>query len=90
MGNGMEQHCATFTDKQRFDLEHHDVRIRVWRHHDKRLLNRCIAHRHTDPAPGIMVWDDIRFNYCTPLVRIAGTLNNRHYISEVLEPVVFP
>ncbi|GFW60542.1 transposable element Tcb1 transposase [Trichonephila clavipes] len=26
----------------------------------------------------------------TPLVRIAGTLNSQRYISEVLQPVVFP
>ncbi|GFU53246.1 transposable element Tcb1 transposase [Trichonephila clavipes] len=28
--------------------------------------------------------------FSTPLVRIAGTLNNQRYISEVLEPVVLP
>ncbi|GFW04687.1 transposable element Tcb1 transposase [Trichonephila clavipes] len=47
-------------------------------------------HSYTGPAPGIMVWGGIRYHFRTPLVRIAGTLNSQCYISEVLEPVVFP
>ncbi|KFM57988.1 Transposable element Tcb1 transposase, partial [Stegodyphus mimosarum] len=48
------------------------------------------THRHTSPAPGIMVWGGIGYHSRTPLVRIAGTLNSEHYISEVLEPIVLP
>ncbi|GFV98206.1 transposable element Tcb1 transposase [Trichonephila clavipes] len=44
-------------------------------------------HRHTSPAPGIMVWGGIGYHSRTPLVRIVGTLNSQCYISEVLEPV---
>ncbi|GFY07787.1 transposable element Tcb1 transposase [Trichonephila clavipes] len=47
-------------------------------------------HRHTGPAPGIMVWGGIGYHSRTSLVRIAGTLNSQRYISEVLEPVVLP
>ncbi|GFX10515.1 transposable element Tcb1 transposase [Trichonephila clavipes] len=47
-------------------------------------------HRHTGPAPGIMVWGGIGYHSHTPLVRIAGNLNSQRYISEVLEPVVIP
>ncbi|GFS96679.1 transposable element Tcb1 transposase [Trichonephila clavipes] len=54
------------------------------------MLNSCVMHRHTGPAPGIMVWGGIGYNSRTPLVRIAGTLNSQSYISEVLEPVVLP
>ncbi|GFU74261.1 transposable element Tcb1 transposase [Trichonephila clavipes] len=54
------------------------------------MLNSCVMHRHTGPTPGIMVWGGIGHQCRTPLVRIAGTLNSQHYISEVLEPVVFP
>ncbi|GFW57857.1 transposable element Tcb1 transposase [Trichonephila clavipes] len=32
----------------------------------------------------------IGYHSRTPLIRIAGTLNNQRYISEVLEPVVLP
>ncbi|GFV89418.1 transposable element Tcb1 transposase [Trichonephila clavipes] len=37
-----------------------------------------------------MVWGSIGYHSRTPLVHIAGTLNRRHYISKVLEPVVLP
>ncbi|KFM74538.1 hypothetical protein X975_11207, partial [Stegodyphus mimosarum] len=54
------------------------------------MLNSCIMHRPTGPAPGIMVWSGIGYHSRTPLVRTAGTLNRQRYISEVLEPVVLP
>ncbi|GFW12702.1 transposable element Tcb1 transposase [Trichonephila clavipes] len=37
------------TDESRICLQHHDGRIRVWRHRGDRMLNSC--HRHT----GIMI-----------------------------------
>ncbi|GFX81238.1 transposable element Tcb1 transposase [Trichonephila clavipes] len=71
-------------------LQHHDSRIRVWRHRGERMLNSCVMYRHTDPAPGIMVWSGIGYHSRTSLVRISSTLNSQRYISEVLEPVVLP
>ncbi|GFW91198.1 transposable element Tcb1 transposase [Trichonephila clavipes] len=47
-------------------------------------------HRHTGPALSIMLWGGIGYHSRTPLVRIAGTLNSQHYISDVFEPVVLP
>ncbi|GFX17147.1 transposable element Tcb1 transposase [Trichonephila clavipes] len=79
-----------FTDESRICLQHHDGRIRVWRHRGERMLNSCVMHHHTGPAPGIMVWGGIGYHSRTPLVRIAGTLNSQRYISEVLESVVLP
>ncbi|KFM68263.1 Transposable element Tcb1 transposase, partial [Stegodyphus mimosarum] len=79
-----------FTDESRFCLQHHDDRIRVWRHRGERMLNSCVTHRHTGPAPGIMVWGGIGYQSGTPLVRIAGTLNSQRYIFDVLEPVILP
>ncbi|GFU86022.1 transposable element Tcb1 transposase [Trichonephila clavipes] len=52
--------------------------------------NSCVMHSHTGPAPGIMVWGGIGYYSRILLVRIASTLNNQRYISEVLEPVVIP
>ncbi|GFX69257.1 transposable element Tcb1 transposase [Trichonephila clavipes] len=71
-------------------LQHHDGRIRVWRHVGERTLNSCVMHRYTGPAPRIIVWSGIGYHSHTPLVHIAGTLNSHRYILEVLEPVVFP
>ncbi|GFU88314.1 transposable element Tcb1 transposase [Trichonephila clavipes] len=81
---------VVFTDESRIYLQHHDGRIRVWRHRGERMLNSYVMHRHTGSAPCIMVWGCIGYHSRTPLVRIAGTLNSQCYISEVLEPVVFP
>ncbi|GFY16439.1 transposable element Tcb1 transposase [Trichonephila clavipes] len=40
-------------------------------------------HRHTGPAPGIMVCGGIQYHSRPPLVRISGTLNSQRYISEI-------
>ncbi|GFV47200.1 transposable element Tcb1 transposase [Trichonephila clavipes] len=79
---------VVFTDESRICLQLHDGRIRVWRHRGTRMLNSCVMHRDTGPAPGIMVWGGIGYHSRT-LVRIAGSLNSQRYISKVLEPVVF-
>ncbi|GFX49546.1 transposable element Tcb1 transposase [Trichonephila clavipes] len=54
------------------------------------MLNNCVMHRPTGPAPSIVVRGGIGYHSRTHLVRIAGTLNRQRYISEVLEPVVLP
>ncbi|GFX33603.1 transposable element Tcb1 transposase [Trichonephila clavipes] len=46
---------VVFADESRICLQHHDGRIRVWRHRRERMLNSCVMHRYTDPAPGIMI-----------------------------------
>ncbi|GFV96760.1 transposable element Tcb1 transposase [Trichonephila clavipes] len=46
---------VVFTDESRICLQHHDGRIRVWRHRGERMLNSCVMHHHTGPAPGIMI-----------------------------------
>ncbi|GFT21187.1 transposable element Tcb1 transposase [Trichonephila clavipes] len=81
---------VVLTDESRIFLQHHDGRIRVWRHRGERMLNSCVMHSSTGPEPGIMVWGGIGYHSRTPLVRIVGTLNSQRYISEVLEPVVLP
>ncbi|GFX48718.1 transposable element Tcb1 transposase [Trichonephila clavipes] len=81
---------VVFTDESRICLQHHDGRIRVWRHRGERMLNSCVMHHHTGPASGITVWGGIGYHSPIPLVRIAGTLNSKRYISEVLEPVILP
>ncbi|GFU78135.1 transposable element Tcb1 transposase [Trichonephila clavipes] len=85
-----ERNEVVFTDESRIYLQHHDGRIRVWRHREERMLNNCVIHHHISPALGIMAWGGIEFYSRTPLVCIAGTLNSQRYISEVLEPDVLP
>ncbi|GFW81836.1 transposable element Tcb1 transposase [Trichonephila clavipes] len=54
---------VVFTDESRICLQHHDGRIRVWRHRGERMLNSCIMHRHTCPAPGIMMLEPVVIPY---------------------------
>ncbi|GFY32239.1 transposable element Tcb1 transposase [Trichonephila clavipes] len=46
---------VVFTDESRICQQHHNGRIRVWRHHEESMLNRCVMHNPTGLAPGIMV-----------------------------------
>ncbi|GFV36824.1 transposable element Tcb1 transposase [Trichonephila clavipes] len=81
---------VVFTDESCICLQHHDGWIRVWIRRGVMMLNSFVMHRHTGPAPGIMVWDGIGYHPRTPLARIADTLNSQRYISDVLDPVVLP
>ncbi|GFU57106.1 transposable element Tcb1 transposase [Trichonephila clavipes] len=62
---------VVFTDESRICLQHHDGRIRVWRHRGERMPYNCVMHR---PAPGIMVWGGIEYHSRTPLIRIQGLI----------------
>ncbi|GFV37420.1 transposable element Tcb1 transposase [Trichonephila clavipes] len=43
---------VVFTDESRICLSLHDGRNHVWGHRGERMLNGCVMHRHTAPAPG--------------------------------------
>ncbi|GFW35328.1 transposable element Tcb1 transposase [Trichonephila clavipes] len=40
---------VVFIDESRICLQHHDGRIRVWRHRGERMLNSYVMHRHVGP-----------------------------------------
>ncbi|GFW63260.1 transposable element Tcb1 transposase [Trichonephila clavipes] len=42
---------VVFADESLICQQHHDG---VWRHREERMLNSCVMHRHTGPAPSIM------------------------------------
>ncbi|GFU01886.1 transposable element Tcb1 transposase [Trichonephila clavipes] len=46
---------VVFTNESRICLQHHDGRIRVWRHRGERMLKSFIMNHHTGTAPGIMI-----------------------------------
>ncbi|GFU90297.1 transposable element Tcb1 transposase [Trichonephila clavipes] len=52
---------VVLTGESRICLQQHDGRIRVWKHRGERMLNSCVTHRHTGPAPCIMVWGGIGY-----------------------------
>ncbi|GFX44124.1 transposable element Tcb1 transposase [Trichonephila clavipes] len=64
---------VVFTDESRICPQHHDGRIRVWRHRGEMMLNSCVMHSHIGTTLGILVWGGIGYHSRTPLVRIAAT-----------------
>ncbi|GFX02823.1 transposable element Tcb1 transposase [Trichonephila clavipes] len=59
-----------FTDESRICLQHHDGRIRVWRHRGEKMLNSCVMNRHTGPAPGLWYLGGIGYHSRTPLIEL--------------------
>ncbi|GFV65683.1 transposable element Tc1 transposase [Trichonephila clavipes] len=50
---------VVFSDKSRFNLWHHDGRIRVRLYAGERRIPECIIERHSGRTPGVMVWGAI-------------------------------
>ncbi|GFW42423.1 transposable element Tcb1 transposase [Trichonephila clavipes] len=75
-----ERNEVVFSDESRICLQHHDGRIRVWRHRREMMLNSCIMHHLTDPVPG-MGWYWISLSHSSSTD--ASTLNSQCCISEI-------
>ncbi|GFW89059.1 transposable element Tcb1 transposase [Trichonephila clavipes] len=60
---GAEWNEVVFTDESRICLQHHEGRIRVWRHRGERMQNSCVMLRHTGPEPGITVLEPVALPY---------------------------
>ncbi|GFU31188.1 transposable element Tcb1 transposase [Trichonephila clavipes] len=84
---------VVFTVESRICLQHHDGRIRVWRHRGERMLNICVMHRHTGPAPGIMGLATATFqqdNELPHVARIAQRFFVYHQIELFFWPTRYP
>lgn len=81
---------VVFSDESRFNMWHHDGRIRVRRYAGERNIPECIIERHSGRTPGVMVWGAIAYHGRSQLLRIVGNLNSTRYINEVLQPQVIP
>ncbi|GFW37392.1 transposable element Tcb1 transposase [Trichonephila clavipes] len=83
---------VVFTDESRICLQHHDGRIRVWRHRGERMLNSCIMHRHTSPAPGygvieLLLWP-ARSPDLSPIVNMWSMIALR--LTQITPPAATP
>ncbi|GFS92529.1 transposable element Tcb1 transposase [Trichonephila clavipes] len=77
---------VVFTDESRICLQHHYGRIRVWRHRGERMLNSCIMHRHTGPAPGVMVLEPVVLPYLQGLATaILQQDNARPHVARIVQ-----
>ncbi|GFT86884.1 transposable element Tc1 transposase [Trichonephila clavipes] len=55
---------VVFSDNSRFNLWHHDGRIRVRLYAGERRIPECIIERHSGRTPGVMVWGAIAYHGC--------------------------
>ncbi|GFX82558.1 transposable element Tc1 transposase [Trichonephila clavipes] len=71
---------VVFTDESRICLQHHDGRIRVWRHPGERMLNSCVRHCHTDTTPGLVTAIFQQYNARPHVKRIVQSFFVNHQI----------
>ena len=64
-----------FSDESRFNLSHHDGRIRVFRRRGERFVDNCLIERDRFGGRSVMVWGDIIGRTKTNLIVVQGSLN---------------
>ncbi|GFY08976.1 transposable element Tcb1 transposase [Trichonephila clavipes] len=80
---------VVFTDESRICLQHQDGRIRVTRHCGERMLNSCVMHRHTAPAPGIMGFAAAIFQQDNARPHVARIVQ-RFFVNHQIELLPWP
>ena len=79
-----------FSDESRFNLSHHDGRIRVFRRRGERFANNCLIERDQCGGGIVMVWGDIMGRRKTNFIVVQGNLNAQGYINQILQPEAVP
>ena len=79
-----------FSDESRFNLSHHDGRIRVFRRRGKRFTDNCLIERDRFGSGSVMVWGDIMGRRKTNLIVVQGNLYHQGYINQILQPEAVP
>ena len=64
-----------FSDESRFNLSHHDGRIRVFRRRGERFADNCLIERDRFGGGSVMVWGGIMDRRKTNLIVVQGNLN---------------
>ena len=79
-----------FSDDSRFNLSHHDVRIRVFRRRGERFADNCLIERDRFGSESVMVWVGIMGRRKTNYIVVQGNLNAQGYINQILQPEAVP
>ena len=79
-----------FSDESRFNLSHHDGRIRVFRRRGERFADNCLIERDRFGGGSVMVWGGIMGRMKTNLIVVQGNLNAQGYINQILQPEAVP
>ena len=79
-----------FFDESRFNLSHHDGRIRVFRRRGERFADNCLIEIDRFGGGSVMVWGGIMGRRETNLIVVQGNLNAQGYINQILQPEAVP
>ena len=79
-----------FSDESRFNLSHHDARIRVFRRRGERFADNCLSERDRFGGGSVMVWGGIMGGRKTHLIVVQGNLNAQGYLNQILQPEAVP
>ena len=79
-----------FSDEFRFNLSHHDGRIRVFKRRGERFADNCLIERDRFGDRSVMVWVGIMGRRKTNLIVVQGNLNAQGYINQILQPEAVP
>ena len=79
-----------FSDESRFNLSHHDRRIRLYRRRGERFADKCLIERDQFGGGSVMVWGGIMGRWKTNLIVVQGNLNAQSYINQILQPEAVP
>ena len=75
-----------FSDESRFNLSHHDGRIRVFRRRGEHFADDCLIEMDRFGGGSVMVWGRIMGRRNTNLIVEQGNLNAQGYINHILQP----
>ena len=81
---------ALFSDESRFNLSHHDGRIRFFRRKGERFADNCLIEKDRVGGGSVMVWGGIIGRRRTNLIVVQGNLNAQSYINQILQPEAVP
>ena len=79
-----------FSDESRFNLSHHDGRIRVFRRRGERFADNFLIERDQFRSRSVMVWGGIMGRRKTNLIVVQGNLSAQGYINQILLPEAVP
>ena len=79
-----------FSDESRFNLSHHDGRIRFFKRRGERFADNCLIKRDRFGGGSVMVWGGILGRRKTNLIVVQGNLNAQGYINQILQPEAVP
>ena len=85
-----EWRMVMLSDESRYNLDHHDGRIRVWRSLGERYAPHCVALHDRWGGGSVMVWAGVWCTGRTDLFVVNGKMNWHRYLYDIGVPVVVP